>query len=340
MENELIRKVAIFEEFETSIRLIRLGLGEIQNLNSDNDFYFLPFQLLQQGLERFMKMYILVWEYHQKGELPNKKFFRDLGHDIEGIMNYILSNHYFETMSIQILEDDKIYIQNDIELHCLLHILSEFGKMARYHNFEIIENNTHTFDPMAEWSEYESNIQKTRFSLDELYSMEKTNEIIQYTNAHIVSIFEKFIAALSRQFNYCELGLLGKQMSIYLTNLSELDERNYGKTNYRVQTTRYTYNYKNGHKRTLLDWGNRHLNPNYKYKEIKKEQFKGDWPFYADSVIIERRESHWYTITIKGKDFSLNGAAKSRYKLENPFDAGMAILGKSIQPFIDIAKNL
>lgn len=340
MENELIRKVAIFEEFETSIRLIRLGLGEIQNLNIDNDFYFLPFQLLQQGFERFMKMYILVWKYHEESQLPNTTFFKTLGHDIERIMNYILSNHYFESMSIQILEEDKIYIQKDKELHCLLHILSEFGKMARYHNFDIIENQVKTFDPMTEWSEYESNLQKSHFSWHELYSIEKTNEIIQYTNAYIVIVFEKFIAALSRQFNYCELGALGKQMSIYITDFSKLDERTYGKTNYRVQTTRYTYNYKNGHKRTFLDWVNRHLNPHYKYMKVTREQFIGDWPFYTDSVIIEKREEHWYTITIKGRDYSLNGSAKSRYKLENPTDAGMAIQGKSIQPFIDMAKGL
>ncbi len=163
MENKIIRKFAIFEEFETSIRLIQLGLGEIQNLNSNNDFYFLPFQLLQQGFERFMKMYILVWKFHEESELPNANFFKELGHDIERILERILSNHYFESMSIQILEEDKKYIQNDEELWCLLHILSEFGKMARYHNFDIIENRLKTFDPMAEWSVYESNLQKKTF---------------------------------------------------------------------------------------------------------------------------------------------------------------------------------
>ena len=31
---------------------------------------------------------------------------------------------------------------------------------------------------------------------------------------------------------------------------------------------------------------------------------------------------------------ALNGSAKERYKLENPHDAGMAILGKSLCDFI------
>ncbi len=173
-----------------------------------------------------------------------------------------------------------------------------------------------------------------------MYSIEKVDEIIQYTNAHIVIVFEKFIAALSRQFNYCELGTLGTQMSIYITDFSELDERTYGKNDYRTHTTRYTYNYKPGHKRTIFDWFNRHFNSRYKYMKVEREQFIGDWPFYTDSVIIEKREDYWYTITIMGRDYSLNGSAKSRYKLENPMDAGMAIQGKSIQPFINLAKGL
>ena len=36
----------------------------------------------------------------------------------------------------------------------------------------------------------------------------------------------------------------------------------------------------------------------------------------------------------------LNGAAKGQYKLAGPHEAGMAIMGKSIQPFIELAKSL
>ncbi len=43
---------------------------------------------------------------------------------------------------------------------------------------------------------------------------------------------------------------------------------------------------------------------------------------------------------IDGYDYALNGAAKGRYKLENPHDAGMAILGKSIEYFITMALKL
>ncbi len=47
--NEVIKKLCLLKEFETSSKLIKLGLGEFQNLDSGNDFYYLPFQLLSKG---------------------------------------------------------------------------------------------------------------------------------------------------------------------------------------------------------------------------------------------------------------------------------------------------
>ena len=45
-------------------------------------------------------------------------------------------------------------------------------------------------------------------------------------------------------------------------------------------------------------------------------------------------------MTIDGYDYALNAAAKGRYKLENPLDAGMAVLGKSLEDFIQMAFDL
>ena len=46
MENKIQRELAIVQELETSVRLIKLGIGEYQNISLSNDFYFLPFQLM------------------------------------------------------------------------------------------------------------------------------------------------------------------------------------------------------------------------------------------------------------------------------------------------------
>ena len=73
---------------------------------------------------------------------------------------------------------------------------------------------------------------------------------------------------------------------------------------------------------------------------ISEEKFDGEWPFYADQVIIECRQKYWCVVSIDNFDYALNGAAKGRYKIEDVHEAGMEILGKSVGTFIDMALKL
>ena len=45
-------------------------------------------------------------------------------------------------------------------------------------------------------------------------------------------------------------------------------------------------------------------------------------------------------VEIEGYDYALNGAAQGRFNLTSVHDAGMAIIGKSIGGFIDMALKL
>lgn len=117
-------------------------------------------------------------------------------------------------------------------------------------------------------------------------------------------------------------------------------EGDFGITDYRKSTTKYKETPRSIHKRTIGDEFNRKLNKKFKSKKICKNEFNGDWPFYVDEIIIECREKHWCIVSINGYDYALNGAAKGRYKLESPHEAGMAILGKSIHDFIKMALEL
>ena len=52
------------------------------------------------------------------------------------------------------------------------------------------------------------------------------------------------------------------------------------------------------------------------------------------------RDELFCIVNINGYDFALNGAAQSKFNYPYPHDMGLAILGKSIGPFIDIALGL
>ena len=71
MTVKLQQKIAIIQELETSIKLIELGLGEYQNLNKSNNFYYLPFQLISSGLERLMKCHICLGYLEKNGKYPD-----------------------------------------------------------------------------------------------------------------------------------------------------------------------------------------------------------------------------------------------------------------------------
>lgn len=337
-EIETTKRFALLEELETSEKLISLGFGELQNINPSNNFYFLPFQLLSQGFERFMKAYICLGHFHKYRSLPNADHI--WGHDLEKLLKKIVDNYFFDYERHQ-FELDSNFIRENTDLKELLAILSEFGKLARYYNFDLITGNKKIgINTRERWSDFEIKILDPE-DYEKLMDFDLNHEIYQKISTYIVVVFERYISALSRQFIFNCLGAEAKSLSTTsFFNYAMLYEKDVGMKDYRYKTTRYKKTSHKVHKRTMLDEIQRKLNPEYKSKKLLKSEYNEDWPFYADEVIIECRESHWCIVTISGSDYGLNGAAQSRFKLEGPHDAGMAILGISLSKFISMAMEL
>lgn len=196
-EIENIKYFALLEEFETSDKLINLGFGELQNISLNNDFYFLPFQLLSQGFERFMKAYICLGHYHKYGKLPDFKYLKKLGHDLEKLLNEIIENYYIDFNRPQ-FDLDNAFIKNDSDLKKLLFILSEFGKLSRYHNFDLITDNAKIgVNAKKLWEEFENAI-LDKEDYEKLMNLDLSHEVYQKITNHIIIVFEKFVSALSR----------------------------------------------------------------------------------------------------------------------------------------------
>ena len=73
---------------------------------------------------------------------------------------------------------------------------------------------------------------------------------------------------------------------------------------------------------------------------VSKAEFGDEWLFRDERVTVECRDGLFYVVNIGGYDFALNGAARSRSKLPFAHDTGMAVLGKSVGPFIEMALGL
>lgn len=177
-------------------------------------------------------------------------------------------------------------------------------------------------------------------SFEKVFDSELNHEVYGEVAQYVITIFERFMSSLSKQFSHQSIGAKARQYSTCITDFALLNIRGYGIKDYRKNTTRFQAIIKKRHRRTTLDFLRRKFNKDFKSKKIKKSDFEGDWPFYADEVIVECRYKNWCVVTINGYDYGLNGSAKSRYKLDSPLDAGMAIMGKNVDKFILIAQNL
>lgn len=332
------------EEIRTAVRLIELGLGEIQNLGVASDFHHLPFQLLSSGIERLMKCHICFGFLEQKGRLPNFKELKKCGgrsgHDLLELHNEITTNYFQQT--VPALKDDYDYITSNKHLLVLLELLSEFGKYSRYYNLDIVTGaEKPSRNVQGEWRIFETNVASEHQGIiDKLSDINTADYANQFINKQHVILLEKFIRGLSRQFTLGRLGKKAQQNSSVLMYFITLNDDKLGNRNYRAETTSYSSQKKTPKKRTLRDKFRRKFNSNYVSKKIKRSDFDSEWPFYSNEVIVECRYGHWCVVTIDGVDYALNGSAQGRYKLEHVHDAGMAILGVYIKPFIDMCFEL
>ena len=80
------------QEFELSYKLVRKGFGELQKIECVNDFYFLPLLLLEQGIERFLKSYIIAYRIDAESMVLLEKQYRT--HDLLLLLEIIQKKFY------------------------------------------------------------------------------------------------------------------------------------------------------------------------------------------------------------------------------------------------------
>ena len=295
-----------------------------------NDFYHLPHQLLASGLERFMKSYICLVHRAVHGQYTSK--IRHFGHDLSKLLTEILHNYYGGRASPPI-QSDYEFLSSDSVLHRILRILSNFGKLGRYHNLDIITgNHTDRIDPTADWKELEISLLDPIAYAGNWELMRR--DYYSKVNSKIIASLERMLRALALQFTLgqhkdsdnhlgCHWGLV--------SSFGTLQE--FGTTDYRptIQSQRKSSDVWENRSNAQIEASR------FPTQTVCRTQFAQEWPFKHDRVVVECRNGIFAIIYIEGFAFSLNGAARSRFRYPDPHEAGLAVLGKSVGPFIDIA---
>jgi len=330
--SDLAKTICFQDELETALNLIKTGFCELQEMNSRYEGFHLPQQLIASGFERLFKCYFCLVYKARNGNYPDPGFLKKLGHDLEKLKG-ILVDDYFSTNNRPQLCDDLEFLRNDSLLNSIIHILSEFGQKARYYNLDIITGSkSQSIDPQKEWEKLKTKFAEPNPDTPFNYDAHEMDFLPRF-NAEIISKLERMARAIAMQFTLGGHGEDLRQMSSTIAEFRNLRNEEFG-----------TVDYRNSVKKVKEQWVKRSkeevLNSPWPSRVISKDLFGGEWPFRFDEVLIECRDDLFCVINIAGHDFALNGATKSRFEYPDPHDAGVAILGKSMGPFIDMAFSL
>jgi hypothetical protein len=228
------------------------------------------------------------------------------------------------------------FITTDAVLADCVRILSLFGKFGRYYNLDVVAGSQHgPIDPKSEWETLESGIENiTPYLID----MEKMHtDYYPRVHSQIIAKLERLVRAIALQFTIGDhpdtKGRLSQTSCVY-TDFRNLRDEKLGTRDYRrsvhILEQRDKENWTKRTEKEITTSGR-------PTKEVAKADFDGEWPFRADKIIVELRDNLFCIGNIEGYAFALNGSAKSRYKMPFPHEAGVAILGKSVGPFIEMA---
>lgn len=236
MINLIERELSLHDELHTSIRLIQMGLKELQKIDGGNDFYHPLMMTLASGIERLMKVIICFHILNVSGKFPSSYPWEGKkrnSHDLELLLNHITANCFSGEYltKIPVAKQDIEFLRTDKHVIELVRILSAFGQSARYYNLDVIKGQKYYDSPKDEWQKLESLILRERPDWHDIIDSDlNLDETYKHINQEIIMRFEKFVRALSRLFTIGGLGQKAKQYSSAVFPFVQLADEQLGKT--------------------------------------------------------------------------------------------------------------
>lgn len=337
MNVDTTKFLCLCEELETSCELIKAGFGSLQEIDMENTFYHLPHQLMASGFERLMKCYISLVYEGENGSYPDRKYMIGLGHDLEALLNK-LCTEFYGGKTQPLVQQEFDFITTDQTLQECIRILSLFGKHGRYYNIDIVAGSSQSpINPREEWESLEASIEDITPFLDDTESLYR--DYYPRVHSQLIAKMERLTRAIALQFTIGDHadqnGRLRQASGIY-TEFRSLGDEELGTRDYRRSVQILKQEEENWIKRSEQEI----VNGKWPTRIITKAEFGEAWPFRTDRVIVECQDNLFCIVHINGYAFGLNGAVRSRFKIPCPHAAGLAVLGKSVGPFIDMALEL
>ena len=337
MQDDQVRFLCLHDELETSKELLKSGFGHLQEIDMGSTFYHLPHQLLASGFERLMKCYIAVVRKGRDGAYPDTAAMKSLGHDLESLLETICTEHYGGTQR-PLLKHDLAFISTDPVLNDCVRILSLFGRMGRYYNLDVVAGAVHEpMDPKSEWESLESRVEDVVPYLGDPERLYR--DYYPRVNSQLIAGLERLVRAIAMQFTlggHADPGGEIGQLAVVYAEFRNLRDDQFGTVDYRRSVEILRQDDDRWVRRTEQQIAA----SGWPSLAVVRAEFGEEWPFRDDRATVECRDGLFCIVNIGGYAFALNGAARSKFGLPFPHDAGVAVLGKSVGPFITMALGL
>ena len=189
-------------------------------------------------------------------------------------------------------------------------------------------------DPKEEWEALESEVESP---LPYVTNVELSEEYYPRVNQKLIARMERLARAVALQFTIGDHPDPERNMIMLSSSISEfIHMKEFGINDYRKSVRILRQQKDNWERRSKFEI----LNSPWPTRVVTRAANDDQWPFRVDQVIVERRGGIFYVVDVEGYAFALNGAARSHYQYPDVHAAGVAILGKSVGPFIDMAREL
>lgn len=203
--SEVVQNISVVFELETSIKYLKRGLKEIEQITPENDFYHPTFIFLSGGFERLLKVVLTLNYYEKYGKYPSlNELIPKISdrHNLEYLLEQFKS--IFHTGDKGYPCNDYELLFNDLQTGLIIKPLSEFGKYGRYFYFDSILGKRGHFDPKRNWESVESKLFKQVYGdgkfLDCMSSPSGLHEFYKLLNPVLRDKLDQIIRAICRQF--------------------------------------------------------------------------------------------------------------------------------------------
>lgn len=237
MAPNTVQKLSIDQELLDTVRLIRSGFGQLQQLDGANDFYHMPLLTLSSGFERFLKVILCFRHLEKTGDFPKPNEIPSgrQGHDLELLLKKVIEDcflsQYIECSPVA--KTDLVYLESD-ELLPFFKVLGRFGQAARYHHLDVVLGREPATDsPDREWESLETAILISRRDLlKELEENPNSERVFKEIASEVVARLERLARALARLFTIGKIGTEAKRYSACVGGFLHLSDQELGKTEY------------------------------------------------------------------------------------------------------------